>query len=117
MISPNIALTKFSEDNGATRVVPGSHLWDADSALRDEEVCLATMPKGSTLLYSGNVIHSGGENRTREMRVGLYLGYLVSRLRPIENQMVTSRSEDIFALPLEAQCLLDVIPGGFSGLA
>ena len=117
LISANIALTKFSEYNGATRVVLGSHLWDADREPRDDEVCLATMPKGSTLLYSGNVIHSGGENRTREMRVGLYLGYMVSWLRPIENQMVTNRPEDIFALPLEAQRLLDVIPGGFSGLA
>jgi hypothetical protein len=42
---------------------------------------------------------------------------MVSWLRPIENQMVTNRPEDIFALPLEAQRLLDVIPGGFSGLA
>jgi ectoine hydroxylase-related dioxygenase (phytanoyl-CoA dioxygenase family) len=117
LVSANIALTEFTSENGATRVVTGSHLWDANREPQNDEVCLATMPKGSTLLYSGNVIHSGGENRTRAMRVGLYLGYIVSWLRPIENQMVTNRPEDIFALPLEAQRLLDVVPGGFSGLA
>ncbi|HIG42582.1 MAG: phytanoyl-CoA dioxygenase family protein [bacterium] len=117
LISANIALTDFTENNGATRVVPGSHQWAVDRKPKDSEVCLAVMPQGATLLYSGNVIHSGGANATPDMRMGLYLGYLVSWLRPIENQLATNTPEDILALSAEAQRLLDVVPSGFTVLA
>ena len=64
LISANIALTEFTEFNGATRVVPGSHLWAEGREPDVDEICLATMPRGAALIYSGNVIHSGGENQT-----------------------------------------------------
>jgi ectoine hydroxylase-related dioxygenase (phytanoyl-CoA dioxygenase family) len=117
LISANIALTEFTQDNGATRVVPGSHRWSNGRKPVDSEVCLAVMPRGAALLYSGNVLHSGGANSTPEMRIGLYLGYLVSWLRPIENQLATNSPEDIAALSEEAQRLLDVVPGGFTVIA
>ncbi len=114
LISANCALTDFTETNGATRVVPGSHLWDAGREPEVHEVCLAVMPRGSALIYSGNAIHSGGANQESAARVGLYLGYIVSWLRPIENQLVTNEPAHIHALPEEAQRLLDVSPGGFT---
>lgn len=114
LISANCALTDFTETNGATRVVPGSHLWEEGREPESDEVCLAVMPKGSALIYSGNAVHSGGANLENEARVGLYLGYIVSWLRPIENQLVTNDPADILALPEEAQRLLDVSPGGFT---
>ena len=117
LISANCALTDFTETNGATRVVPGSHLWADDRLPTDEEICLAVMPKGSALIYSGNAVHSGGANREDEARFGLYLGYIVSWLRPIENQLVTNAAEDILALSAEAQRLLDVSEGGFTVFA
>ena len=117
LISANCALTDFTETNGATRVVPGSHLWDDDRAPNDDEVCLAVMPKGSALIYTGNAIHSGGANTEDEARFGLYLGYIVSWLRPLENQLVTNAAGDITALSAEAQKLLDVSEGGFTVFA
>lgn len=117
LISANCALTDFTDNNGATRVVPGSHLWEAGRKPTEAETCLAIMKKGSALLYSGNVLHSGGENRTDNIRTGLYLGYSISWLRPIENQLVTNKPEDIFCLSQEAQQLLDVVPGGFTVMA
>ncbi|MBL4680041.1 MAG: phytanoyl-CoA dioxygenase family protein [Pseudomonadales bacterium] len=117
LVSANCALTDFTENNGATRVVPGSHLWEAGREPTEAEICLAIMKKGSALLYSGNVLHSGGENRTDDIRTGLYLGYAISWLRPIENQLVTNKPEDIFALSAKAQQLLDVVPGGFTVIA
>ncbi len=114
LISANCALTDFTATNGATRVVPGSHRWTDVRDPQAHEVCLAVMPKGSALIYSGNAVHSGGANSEDEARVGLYLGYIVSWLRPIENQLVTNAPEDILALPDEAQQLLDVSPGGFT---
>lgn len=117
LVSANVALTEFTATNGATRVVPGSHLWEKDRVPMDDEICQAIMPKGAALLYSGNVIHSGGANTDAMVRIGLYLGYVVSWLRPLENQLVTNRPEDIFALGREARQLLDIVEGGFTVLA
>jgi ectoine hydroxylase-related dioxygenase (phytanoyl-CoA dioxygenase family) len=117
LISANCALTDFTATNGATRVVPGSHLWEEGRVPKEEEICLAVMPKGSALIYSGNAVHSGGANTEDVTRVGLYLGYIVSWLRPIENQLVTNTADDILALPEEARTLLDVSEGGFTVFA
>ncbi len=114
LVSANCALTDFTETNGATRVVPGSHRWRDGRPPRADEVCVATMPAGSALLYTGNVIHAGGANQEPDDRVGLYLGYVVSWLRPLENQLVTNAPADIAELPPDAQRLLDVVPGGFT---
>lgn len=117
LISANCALTEFTRTNGATRVVPGSHLWAADRAPREEEICQAIMPRGSALLYTGKVIHSGGANQQATQRVGLYLGYCASWLRPLENHLVTNAPRDIGKLSAEAQQLLDVVTGGFTVFA
>ena len=117
LVSTNVALTKFTATNGATRVVPGSHLWQADRKPLPAEVCQAVMPKGAALFYTGNIIHSGGSNTDAMTRVGLYLGYVVSWLRPLENQLVTNEPADIHALPSQAKQLLDIVEGGFTVLA
>lgn len=114
LVSANIALTDFRTSNGATRVVPGSHRWPPGREPRDDEICCAVMPRGAALVYSGNVIHSGGASHEDEPRVGLYLGFIPSWLRPIENQLVTNAPSDIHALPEVARRLLDVSPGGFT---
>jgi hypothetical protein len=114
LISANCALTPFTASNGATRVVPGSHRWPPERKPRDHEVCLAEMPAGSALIYAGNVIHAGGANFESDVRVGLYLGYIPSWLRPIENQLVTNTPAHVLALPERARRLLDVTDGGFT---
>lgn len=117
LLSANIALTPFTARNGATRVVPGSHRWPADRTPREDEICRAEMPRGAALIYGGNVLHSGGASSEPEPRIGLYLGYIPSWLRPIENQLVTNDPAAIHALPDEARRLLDVSPGGFTVMA
>ena len=115
LVSANIALTPFTETNGATRVVPGSHRWDDPAREPTEaETCLAVMPRGAALLYTGNVIHSGGANSDAMLRVGLYLGYMASWLRPLENYLITCDPADIMAMSEDARRLLDVVPDGFT---
>ena len=114
LVSANCALTDFTEANGSTRGVPGSHRWDPGRQPQNNEICLAVMPKGSALIYTGNAVHSGGANTTDSIRAGLYLGYIPSWLRPIENQLVTNKPEDVLALPEQARRLLDVVDGGFT---
>ncbi|MDA0218174.1 MAG: phytanoyl-CoA dioxygenase family protein, partial [Proteobacteria bacterium] len=41
------AVTEFTADNGATRIVPGSHLWEEERAPRANEIFAAEMPAGS----------------------------------------------------------------------
>lgn len=83
------ALTDFTEDNGATRVIPGSqHLPDSFEHTVDETVP-AEMSAGSCLLYTGKVYHGGGANRSDGTRVGLNITYDVGWLRQEENQYLS----------------------------
>ena len=82
-----IALTEFREDNGATRVIPGSHLWPDYFALDDETHQPMTVPvemqPGDALLVSGKVAHGGGANvTTDEYRRGLALAFSPGFLLP-----------------------------------
>lgn len=113
LFSANIALCDFTADNGATVVVPGSHLWPADRQAKPEETCLAVMKKGSALLYTGHVIHGGGENRTPDIRTGFYIGYIPSWLRGLENHQVTNDMATLRKLDARTQRLFDMQDEGF----
>jgi ectoine hydroxylase-related dioxygenase (phytanoyl-CoA dioxygenase family) len=83
------ALTDFTEANGATRVVPGSHLRDHSPAFgaRHDSVG-AEMPRGSVLVWHGSLWHGGGANRTRRRRVGIAMNYCAGWIRQQENQQL-----------------------------
>jgi len=82
------AITDFTEANGGTKIVPGSHLWPADRVARPDEVVAAAMPAGSVLLWMGGTLHGAGANRTDERRYGVFLSYSLGWLRQEENQYV-----------------------------
>ena len=57
-------LDDFSERNGATRVVPGSHLERNLRRWAPEETVAAEGPAGSVMVFDGRLIHGTGANRT-----------------------------------------------------
>ncbi|MFM1960536.1 MAG: hypothetical protein RL588_2053 [Pseudomonadota bacterium] len=83
------SVTDFTEANGATQVVPGSHLWESARVAEPHEVGYAEMKAGSVLVYSGSVIHAGGANRSGNDRMGLNITYCLGWLRQEENQYLS----------------------------
>ncbi len=108
------ALTEFTRDNGATRVVPGSQSWDWEDRAEPEQICQAEMPLGSVLLYTGSVIHGGGENRSGEPRMGLNITYCLGWLRQEENQYLSCPPAIARTLPHALQELLGYTMGNYA---
>ncbi|OXR41221.1 phytanoyl-CoA dioxygenase family protein [Nocardia sp. MDA0666] len=62
-----IALTEFTEQNGATRVIPGSNHWpDFEDRGTPEQTVPAVMRPGDALFFSGKTVHGGGANITTD---------------------------------------------------
>jgi ectoine hydroxylase-related dioxygenase (phytanoyl-CoA dioxygenase family) len=83
------ALTDFTEANGATRLVPGSHLSDHSPDFGKPYPSVpAEMSKGSVLIWHGSLWHGGGANTTTERRVGIAMNYCAGYIRQQENQQL-----------------------------
>jgi len=108
------ALTDFTEENGATRCVPGSHKWDWDKRAEPEQIIQAEMSAGSVFIYSGSVLHSGGENRSDSSRLGLNLTYTLGWLRTEENQYLSCPPHIAKDLDPELQELLGYTQGTYA---
>jgi ectoine hydroxylase-related dioxygenase (phytanoyl-CoA dioxygenase family) len=93
------ALTDFSEANGATRVVPGSHKLKDHRQFSQEESEPAEMVAGSVLLYTGTLYHGAGANVTDSNRDGLIAHYTLGWLRQEENQYLCVPMETLRELP------------------
>ena len=94
------ALTDFTEEMGATRVIVGSNLWEDNLSELDSELTSgAVMSKGSVLLYGGSLYHGGGANRSNVHRIGINIGYSLGWLRQEENQYLACPPEIARTLP------------------
>jgi ectoine hydroxylase-related dioxygenase (phytanoyl-CoA dioxygenase family) len=83
------ALTDFTAENGATRLIPGSHLRDHSPTFGHHyESIAAEMPRGGVLVWHGSLWHGGGANRTGARRIGIAMNYCAGWIRQQENQQL-----------------------------
>ncbi|MBY8852921.1 phytanoyl-CoA dioxygenase family protein, partial [Saccharothrix sp. MB29] len=109
-----LALTDFTQENGATLVIPGSHHWDDETPPRYDMTTPAAMRAGSALLWQGGVFHGGGANTTDSPRVSLTVSLDLGNLRQEENQYLAVPREKVLTYPEELRRLLgyDQCPPG-----
>jgi ectoine hydroxylase-related dioxygenase (phytanoyl-CoA dioxygenase family) len=89
------ALTDFTAANGATRIIPGTHLADHSPRYGQHyDSIAAEMPRGSVLVWHGSLWHGGGANTTDDRRYGIAMNYCAGWVRQQENQQL--------GLPLDA---------------
>lgn len=107
-VSCMFALSDFTAENGATRVAPGSHLWDDyKREAAAHEITQAVMPSGSGMIYTGNVLHGAGANKTEnEARFGLHMSYIYGWLTPEEAGCLGVTEERAKTLTKQQQRLL-----------
>ena len=108
------ALTDFTEENGATRVVRGSNHAEDKLRFGDDDTEPALMARGSVLFYSGSVYHGGGANRSSATRIGLNLTYNVAWLRQEENQYLSVPRDVAVTLPTELLRLMGYARGAYA---
>jgi len=112
VVSSIWALTDFTEANGATRVVPGSHKLVGERKFSLEESEPAEMKAGSVLLFTGQLYHGAGANVSDSIRESLIIMYTVGWLRQEENQYLCVPMETLRQLPEELLRLMGYSLGG-----
>jgi ectoine hydroxylase-related dioxygenase (phytanoyl-CoA dioxygenase family) len=93
-------LDEFTEENGATRLIAGSHRWEPGRhPTADDALSFATISPGSAMFYLGSLWHGGGANRTSRPRLGVILEYAAGWLRQQENHCLAVPRSTVRLLP------------------
>ncbi len=118
------AIDDTTEQNGATEIIPGSHLWDGEiiqGALKQEDIASKgadrdsgdradavklVMPSGSLAITKGTLWHRGGANRSDRPRLIITPQYCAGWLRQLENMVLAVPAETAEKLPERARELI-----------
>lgn len=88
-----VAVTESRDDNGSTRFVPGSHVWDeARGAPTPEQSCSAALRLGDALLFVGDLWHGAGSSQSDAYRQGLLLCFHPCHFTPMESHLHVPRT-------------------------
>lgn len=109
------ALSDFTESNGATRLIDGSHKFDhypsyhrkdSSQPIRQLSTIAAEMTKGSICFIVGTCYHGGGANQSKDRRWGLTINYCAGSQRQQENLMLAHSREKLLSFPEELQRII-----------
>ena len=108
------AIDDFTKANGATELIPGSHLWGEPGApgrpneMAEIEAMLVPMevPAGSALVFAGTLLHRGGANVTDRPRMAFTNQYCEPWARPQENFWLSVPKARVREMSRAAQVLL-----------
>ena len=101
------ALEDFTVENGATQVIPGSHLWKNERPdERPHQPFTAVMPAGSVIVFDGALWHRGGANVSTGTRLALSPQYCQPWLRTQESQLLIVPPARAAALSPRARAML-----------
>ena len=110
------ALSDFREDNGATRIVPGSHKFVSSPEYgKAYDAVIATMPAGSVMLFDSALWHGGGANNSDARRFAFSCAYCWGWMRQQENLQLGIPRETAVRFPrrLQELCGYSVYKGQF----
>jgi ectoine hydroxylase-related dioxygenase (phytanoyl-CoA dioxygenase family) len=108
------ALTDFTEENGGTRVVPGSHRERSPRRGDAPQTRTTVMPAGSVLVYHGSLWHGGGANTSGARRLAIICNYCAGFLRQEECQLLALPRAQVAGFPPRLQALVGY--GTYRGL-
>jgi len=108
------AIHDFTADNGATRVIPGSHRLPHGVRVAERDAAVAEMPRGSVVMYLGSTFHGGGANVSNETRYGINVDYVLGWLRQEENQYLSYTLDEVRQMPERVQRLLGYEVGAYA---
>jgi hypothetical protein len=102
------ALTDFTEETGATRIIPGSNHWpeDPDFVKKYDNTVPMLMPAGSICPFVGSLYHGAGHNRSGRDREALTINYCSGSMRQQENLMLALDPARMMTFPQELQDIL-----------
>jgi ectoine hydroxylase-related dioxygenase (phytanoyl-CoA dioxygenase family) len=110
------AIDDFTDTNGATEILPGSHLFgDEVVAPDDARIRTIEMSAGSVVVFCGTTLHRGGANCSNDTRLGITPQYCEGWIRQIENMALAIPPRIASSLPSRAQDLLYGIYPPFIG--
>jgi ectoine hydroxylase-related dioxygenase (phytanoyl-CoA dioxygenase family) len=93
------AMSDYTEEMGATRIVPNSQYGGRDREYTQADSLPAVMKRGSALFYTGKVFHGAGANVSDQVRKAINITYAVGWVRQEENQYLSTPIEIARTLP------------------
>lgn len=111
-VNVNVLLDDFTENNGATLVLPGSHLFLKKPTPSDQPALMKVLaPAGSIVMWTGHLWHKSGENSSQQPRTALLACLVASYLREVaveENYLQVMSAENIARSPKILRDMLGV---------
>ncbi|QSZ36801.1 hypothetical protein DSL72_006684 [Monilinia vaccinii-corymbosi] len=98
-IGTMVSLDDFTAQNGATTIIPGSHLWSDDRIPTREETVPVIMPAGSMVYFLNTLWHSGGANTSDKARRSITVQYCQPWARTYENMTIAMGWDDLDKVP------------------